>query len=136
LGERIWSALPDIEKSILKFKEPVFFNNSKREALTKSLEHSNWPVSKSDVDDFENQIELAKTFLRYSRSLRQHLKEENSISKTQKEEDKDSDTDRARSPSFHFESVKEPTKTRVNSFLSIFFMLKTIFGKMIKNFFF
>jgi len=118
LGERIWSVLPEIEKSILKYKEPVLFTNSKREALTKSLEHSNWPVSKKDIDEFEEQIELAKTYLRYSRNLREKLKGGNSTPKTLTREEKDSDTDRARSPSFHFESVKQPTKTKVNIILS------------------
>jgi hypothetical protein len=124
LGERIWSVLPDIEKQILKYKEPVHFNNSNREALKKSLDHSNWPVSKKDVDDFENQIELAKTYLRYSSDLRQHLKEEDSNLKKPTREDRDSDTDRARSPSFHFESIKEPTKTKVISIFIEFSMFK------------
>ena len=114
MGERIWSVLPDIEKAILKYKEPVHFTSSNREALIKSLELSNWPVSKKDIEDFETEIELAKTYLRYSKDLRQHLKQNKSVSESPKEEkEKESATARARSPSFNFESPKTPTKTKV-----------------------
>lgn len=66
--------MPHREKLFLNFKEPIHFDTKTREPLLKSLEYSNWPFPKQDVDSIENQIELGKIYLRYSKGLRNILK--------------------------------------------------------------
>ena len=110
LGECIWSVLPEIERSILNLKEPVLFNRTNKSGLLNSLGHSNWPVSKQDIAEFEDQIELAKTYLKLSRSLREVLSPTKSV---RKEKYKENEATGARTPTSQLDSPKATPKSRV-----------------------
>lgn len=70
MAQQIWKALPEIEKKILDYTEaPLELDETNREALFKSLQYCNWPISKQDIEEVETQIELAKKFIRISREL-------------------------------------------------------------------
>lgn len=68
LVEAIWESLPEHEKIILNLEPPIDYDKNKSNLLN-SLEYSNWPVKKSDIESFNLEIEKALNFKRFAQEL-------------------------------------------------------------------
>ena len=56
-------------------KKPTEYDDSNKESLLTSLDFSNWPIPKKDIELVEKEIELGKKFLQQSNDLREYYKE-------------------------------------------------------------
>ncbi len=54
-------------------------DKSNRILILNSLENSKWPISKEDFNQIEDQIDLAKEYLRLSRNLSEFLRKKKEI---------------------------------------------------------
>lgn len=88
LSEAIWQSLPEHEKIILNLEPPIDYDIS-RSSLLKSLEYSNWPVKKSDIELFDTEIKNALNYKRFAQELRSYFISKSSLNEyiTNKDEE-------------------------------------------------
>jgi hypothetical protein len=63
----------------LNITENTLVDKSNRILILNSLENSKWPISKEDFNQIEDQIDLAKEYLRLSRNLSEFLRKKKEI---------------------------------------------------------
>lgn len=86
LSEAIWESLPEHEKIILNIKPPFDYDIN-RSNLLKSLEYSNWPVKKSDIELFDAEIKNALNYQRLARELNSYFKSKSSLNEIDEKKD-------------------------------------------------